>query len=279
MLGLFRKKISCVPGPLRPKYFQPVKRAFKATQTANGSITWPSFTGTATFVGTSPSGTTNVYYDATLGAQALANAKALVAKADKIRQIDSAIFGTKGGSVNVIIFALGGATDGTGGADHASCDFTTGQNIEVCASYGNNPRVYALFEAELSECQMGGNLCGSSTGEALSRWCSILVAPYALLDFASAPTWQQDGQANWVDTTEATDQDYDSIGCGMAFLSWLQHLGYTMYKIAPAMVALGTNGTLAQLYTKLTGKTTAWTDFTAAVKAKGKITNDDPFRR
>lgn len=252
----------------------------KKTHPIKASLpSWPSYTGKSTYVGTSPSGTTNVWYDATLGVPGLANAKALVAEADKIRKIDSGIFSSVGGTVNVIIFALGGATDGTGGADHSSCDFTTGQDIEVCASFNNNPRVYALFEAELSECQMGGNLCGSSTGEALSRWSSILVAPYALLDFASAPTWQQDGMANWVDKTEATDQDYDSIGCGMAFLSWLQHLGYSLYQIAPAMVALGTNGTLSQLYTKLTGKTTAWADFQAAVKAlKGKITNDDPFR-
>jgi hypothetical protein len=31
--------------------------------------------------------------------------------------------------VNVIVFALGGATDGTGGADHANYDYATGQNI------------------------------------------------------------------------------------------------------------------------------------------------------
>ncbi len=239
---------------------------------------WPSFTGTAAFVGTSPSGLVNVWYDPTLGASGLANAQALLAGADNVRAIDAGIFGTPDQLVNVIVFALGGATDGTGGADHGGCDFSTGQNIEVCAAFGLPQRVLALFEAELSECQMRGNLCGESTGEALSRWCSMVVAPGALADFTSTPSWEQAGKPNWVDQTKNTDQDYPSTGCGMAFLSWLQHLGYPLSKIAPLMVSLGDGGTLAQLYTRLTGKTTAWADFIAAVNAlPGPMTSDDPF--
>ena len=115
-------------------------------------------------------------------------------------------------------------------------------------------RVGALFEAELSECSMNGNLCGESTGEALSRWCSAVIGNNALADFATAPQWVQDGMANWVDTTEDTDQDGDSIGCGMAFISWLISQGHGLEKIAPAMVSLGNAGTLAQLYANLTGR-------------------------
>jgi len=33
-------------------------------------------------------------------------------------------------------------------------------------------------------CSMGGNLCGVSTGEALSRWCAVVVGNNALADFA-----------------------------------------------------------------------------------------------
>ena len=36
------------------------------------------------------------------------------------------------------------------------CDYVSGNAIEVCASFGNSARVSALFEAELSECSMGG---------------------------------------------------------------------------------------------------------------------------
>jgi hypothetical protein len=148
---------------------------------------WPSFTGTAQFVGTSPSGSVSVYVDPTLGAPGLQNAQDLVNDADRVVTANNQIFGTTGGSVSVVIFAIGGATDGTGGADHLGCDYTTGNAIEVCASFQNSARVSALFEAELSECSMSGNLCGVSTGEALSRWCAAVVGNNVLSDFATAP--------------------------------------------------------------------------------------------
>jgi hypothetical protein len=241
---------------------------------------WPSYQGTSQFVGTSSNGRVNVYVDPTLGAPALQNAQDLLADADRITSANDAIFGTTGGNVSAIIFALGGATDGTGGADHGGCDYQTGNAIEVCASFGNSARVSALFEAELSECSMGGNLCGVSTGEALSRWCAAQVGNNALADFATAPTWVQDGMPDWVDETDPTDQDSDSIGCGMAFLSWLMKQGYSLNQIAPAMVALGTNGTLAQLYANLTSQSAnnAWSTFLAAVKAlPNSVTSDNPF--
>lgn len=241
---------------------------------------WPSYQGISQFVGTSPSGRVTVYVDPTLGAPALQNAQDLVSAGDGIANANDAIFGTTGGNVSAIIFALGGATDGTGGADHGGCDYSTGNAIEVCASFGNSARVAALFEAELSECSMGGNLCGVSTGEALSRWCAAQIGNNALSDFATAPTWSQDGMPDFVDKTDPTDQNADSIGCGMAFLSWLLSQGYNLNRIAPAMVALGANGTLAQLYAKLTSSpaSNAWPSFQSAVKAlPNGIISDDPF--
>src|SRR5262245_39893527 len=86
---------------------------------------------------------------------------------------------------------LMGRLMGPRGADHAGYDYTTGATIEVCASFGNSARVSALFEAELSECSMGGNLCGVSSGEALSRWCAAVISNNALADFATAPHWTQ----------------------------------------------------------------------------------------
>ena len=241
---------------------------------------WPSYQGTSQFVGTSPSGRVTVYVDPTLGAPALQNAQDLVNDADRVANANDAIFGTTGGAVSVIIFALGGATDGTGGADHGGCDYSTGNAIEVCASFGNSARVSALFEAELSECSMGGNLCGVSTGEALSRWCAAQISNNALSDFATAPTWAQDGMPDFVDKTDSTDQNADSTGCGMAFLSWMMSQGYNLAKIAQAMVALGASGTLAQLYAQLTASpaNNAWPAFQAAVQAlPNEVTSDDPF--
>ena len=240
---------------------------------------WPSYTGVSHYIGTSPTTEVAVYVDPGLGDPAMQNGKDLVADADRVVKANNAIFATPSQPVNVIVFALGGKTDGTGGADHNACDYTNGADIEVCASFGNSGRVSALFEAELSECSMGSNLCGVSTGEALSRWCAAVVGTNALADFATAPAWAQRGMPDFVNRTDGTDQNEISTGCGMAFLSWLQKLGYALNAIAPAMVQLGTNGTLAQLYAKLTSRpeTDAWSKFLSAAKALSQITNDDPF--
>ena len=240
---------------------------------------WPSYTVTSQLVGTSQTGVT-VYVDPSLGAPGLQNANDLLADADRVVTENNAIFGTPGGAVSVIVFALGGQTDGTGGADHMSCDYITGNAIEVCAAFGQSTRVSALFEAELSECSMGGNLCGINTGEALSRWCAADTSNNALSDFATAPTWFQGGMTDYVDQTDPTDQNPDSTGCGMAFLSWLMSQGHSLETIAPAMVSLGDSGTLAQLYAKLTGDSAsnAWSKFISAVRAlPDGVTSDDPF--
>ena len=241
---------------------------------------WPSYQGDSQFVGTSPSGRVTVYVDPTLDGAGLQNAQNLVNDADRVASTNDAIFGAVGGNVSVIVFALGGMTDGTGGADHLGCDFITGAAIEVCASFGNSARVSALFEAELSECSMGGNLCGVSTGEALSRWCAAVVGNNALLDFATAPQWALDGMPDFVDQTDPTDQNPDSTGCGMVFLSWLMSQGYTLDEIAQAIVTLGETGTLAQLYEDLSAGSadTAWVNFQAAIQnLPNGVNNDDPF--
>jgi hypothetical protein len=258
--------------PLRP----PLRRA---PRVAGAGPAWPSFTGKAELVGTSKSGVT-VYVDPTLGEPGQQNADELLSMADGVVEQNNTIFAITGGPVDAIVFALNGKTDGTGGADHDGCDFSTGNAIEVDAAFGSPERVIGLFEAELSECAMNGRLCGQSNGEALSRWCAAVVSDNALADFATAPQWAQDGMANWVDQTEGTDTDPDSVGCGMAFISWLISQGHKLPQIAQAMVKLGDAGTLAQLYAQVTGKaaSTAWASFKAAVTAlPGGVTNDDPF--
>lgn len=241
---------------------------------------WPSYKGTSQFVGISPSGRVTVFVDPSLGAPGLKNAQDLVSDGDRIVTANDGIFGTTGGPVSVIVYALGSATDGTGGADHMGCDYVNGAAIEVDASFGNSARVSALFEAELSECSMNGNLCGESTGEALSRWCAMVVGNNALADFATAPQWVQDGMPDFVNRTDNTDQSADSTGCGMAFLSWLISQGFGLGKIAPAMVNLGDAGTLAQLFAQLTSDSAAnaWPKFQTAVQSlPNGVTTDDPF--
>lgn len=241
---------------------------------------WPSYQGTSEFVGTSPSGRVTVYVDPSLGDPGLQNAQDLVNDADRVVTANDGIFGTTGGPVSVILFALGGATDGTGGADHLGCDYINGAAIEVDVSFGNSTRVSALFEAELSECSMNGNLCGESTGEALSRWCAAFTSNNALSDFATAPQWFNDGMPDFVDQTDNTDQNADSTGCGMAFISWLISQGHSLSQIAPAMVNLGDGGTFAEAYGNLTSDdpANAWPNFQNAINSlPNGVTNDDPF--
>ena len=136
-----------------------------------------------------------------------------------------------------------------------------------------------LYIAELTECFMGaaarGWNCGGSGGEALSRFFAEAVsggANGAMAGYASAPAWDQAGRPNWIDTDQGTDQDYPSIGCGMVYLSWMSgERGFPTDAITQAGGA-----TLAENYKTLTGKDTAWADFSAAV-AGVAITNDDPF--
>ena len=266
--------------------------SFVLSKTTNGSTLgasqsagpqpprWPSYGGVSSFVGTSASGKATVYVDPNLGIAGLQNATDLLADADRIITANDTLFGSTGGPVQVIIFALGGHTDGNGGADHAGCDFESGADIEVCASFGKPKRVSALFEAELSECTMGGNLCGVSTGEALSRWCAAAVSNNALADFASAPTWYRQGKKDFVNKTDPTDRNSVSTGCGMAFLSWLISRGAGLDQIAQAMVGLGEGGTLATLYSQLTSEPAikAWPMFRAAINALPHgVTDDDPF--
>jgi hypothetical protein len=252
----------------------------RSTRTKMRGPNWPSFRGQAVLVGASPSGRVTIYVDKALGQAGMQNAKDLLIDADRVVQANDHFFGTSSGSVNVIIYALDGKTDGTGGADHMGCDYVVGNNIEVCASFGNSARVSALFEAELSECNMSDNLCGVSTGEALSRWCAASVSNNALFDFATAPAWFKDGAPDFVTHTDPTDRNADSTGCGMAFISWLLSQNIALATIAQGLVPLGPNGTFARLYGDLTGKdpTTAWQAFIDAVQGlPGGVSSDDPF--
>ena len=246
-----------------------------------GAIPWPSFRGKAKLLGRTPDGRVTVYTRAQPGSGTLQNAVDLLADAPRIVAANDAIFGTKSGKVNVIVFNLGGSVNGGGGADHMACNYKAGQNIEVDADVGDSAFVGALFEAELSECSMNGRLCGLSTGEGLSRWCAMETSNNAILpEYLSAPVWFKDGAANWVDQTDRSDRNYDSTGCTMANLSWLQFLGHPLSKIAQAMVKLGDGGTLAALYAALTGDaaSNAWPKFKAAVSGiSGGVVNDDPF--
>src|SRR5215469_118501 len=102
----------------------------QSLKTLDAALNWPGFRGTSQLVGSTPDGIVTVYVDPNLGPQGLQNAQDLLADAPRVVAANNDIFGTVGGAVSVIVYALGGATDGTGGADHMGCDYQSGNNIE-----------------------------------------------------------------------------------------------------------------------------------------------------
>jgi hypothetical protein len=222
-----------------------------------------------------------VYYDPSLGAAGLQLGQAILAAMPGLYQSCRSWFGIQGARSNVILAAIGGATDGSQGAYHYGCSFSSGGDLYEDAALGNPALTTGLVMAELSECFMGdqgrGWDCGGSNGEALSRVMAEQASGGpggALGAFMTAPAWPQAGYPDWVGTTESTDQDPVSIGCGVLYLYWMMSQGYGLDQITQAGGA-----TLALNYSALTGKTTAYPDLVAAVKAlPGGVTSDDPWQ-
>lgn len=227
-------------------------------------------------------GNVAVAYDPSLGVPGRTIAQQLLTNAAKPYDDLQAAFATAGGQVEVIVAPLSGANDGSGGAYHYGCDFTSGGTLYLDAAFAATvvdplQLQIALYVAELSECFMGaqnrGWNCGSSNGEGLSRFSAEMeTSLQTLQQYYSAPAWAQAGFPDWVSKTEPTDADAVSTGCAVAYLYWMRHQGY-----AGGQIAGGGGATLADNYKTLTGKTTAYRDLYNAV-ANLTVTTDDPFQ-
>jgi hypothetical protein len=225
-------------------------------------------------------GNITVSYDPSLGAPGLNLAEQLLTSVLAPYSDMESFFGIAGGAVTIIISPLSTAHDGSAGAYHYGCDFTSGGTIYIDATFNAPSNALdlevALYVAELSEAFMGAqNLgwgCGFSNGEGLSRYLAEIETPLGTLDgFITAPSWAAAGFPDWVNTTEHTDRNSVSTGCAILYIYWMYSLGYTTTRITRAGGA-----TLAANYQTLTGKTTAYTDFKAAVQNL-TINNDNPF--
>jgi hypothetical protein len=144
--------------------------------------------------------------------------------------------------------------------------------IGVGAITTNPPDALFLRSLMLSEVVevLGATLdngwqCSFSNGEALSRVIPDDLVPCTKpKDFISGYIWLDSQRNNWVDETDHTDRNYDSIGCGVMFLNWLHYqLGYTWNQI----VAAGAP-TLAGTYQNLTGQSDGFTQFRTQLDSK-----------
>jgi hypothetical protein len=251
----------------------------RVDRTAEQMAAAPNLDYPATEVGVA--GSVKVAYDPALGAPGLALAQQLLNAVTIPYDDMQAFFGIKGGSVEVVIAPLSGKNDGSGGAYHYGCDFSSGGTLYLDATFASTTvdpldLEVGLYVAELSESFMGpqgkGWGCGYSNGEGLSRFCAEEETPLGTLNaFATGPAWANAGFPDWVTKTEQTDQDSVSTGCAIVYIYWMLSLGYSIPQIVQAA-----GSTLSANYKTLTGKTTAYQDLLAAVKGLS-ITSDDPF--
>ena len=225
-------------------------------------------------------GKITVYYATSLGTAGKTLGSEILGRVVGTYGEMEAFFGIQGGSVSVIVAPLSGKNDGSGGAYHYGCDFTSGGTIYVDATFAlpNAADVeMALYVAELSECFMGaqgrGWGCGYSNGEGLSRFCAEVSTPYGSFPSwgITGPSWVSAGYPDWVTTTEQTDRDYASTGCAILYIYWMLSLGYSKAEVTQAGGA-----TLADNYKTLTGKSTAYADLKAATQAV-TVNSDNPF--
>jgi hypothetical protein len=227
----------------------------------------------------------NVYIDQALdSARATTLATTLLSQVEAAYAQDAGYFGpqVQHKPVNLVIARLSRGSDGSGGAYHWGCDLTTGGTLYCDAAFSDPVTALGLFVAELDEAFQGdpsnpnpGWGCGYSNGEAHSRAAAFLASGGprgSLAPYTTGPAWDQAGRPDFVTTTERTDRNAVSTGCSMIFLDWLFSLAYNFAQVTQAAA-----DTLAGVYQKLTGKTTAWDDFLAAL-AGVQIQDDDPFR-
>ena len=107
-----------------------------------------------------------------------------------------------------------------------------------------------------------------SMGEALSTVCEALRHPdgyYAPANLGPRiGTWLNSSpRPNWIDTTENTDKDFVSIGCGVMFIYYL--MSEFNFSIDSVIAAAGT--TFEELFQNLTGTSGAWSAFSNTVDA------------
>jgi hypothetical protein len=140
--------------------------------------------------------------------------------------------------------------NGSKGASHATCAATG----LICDAFGGGDAnlIRMLVVAEADEVFMSnfghGWDCGASNGEALSRILSAEIYPGSQAGFWTGASWLDGGRPDFINSTEATDRNFVSIGCGTLFINYLRNqLGFSLNQI----IAAG-GATFRQTYKNLT---------------------------
>ena len=231
---------------------------------------------------TSAGTTTNfeVSYLTTLGQKGATLAQAILQNCERDYTTLQQIFG--GITPRRLPFIVQITSDRSG-ASHSSC---LGTDIMVGGrSSSNVDFIRSLLVAEADEVFMAnfgrGWDCGASAGEGLSRvLANDLYKGVEPAGFISSNVWLNlNPRPNFVDKTDPTDTNYESIGCAVLFLNWLRfQLNHPWTEIVA-----GGGARLAETYNTLTGKSTAWQDFESFINThfqagkKFNLKTDNPF--
>jgi hypothetical protein len=223
----------------------------------------------------------NVYYDPSLGANGPVIADGVLATCEsEYNAVQGWFSGITPPNLPFNVYLAAGI----GGAYHYGCN---GTDLYCDGDTSPNPNIdhsRMLVVAEevevFSAAQGAGWNCGASNGEGLSRVLATELYPAQLNGFTSAASWlDTSNRPNWVDNNDNTDTNYTSIGCSVLFLNFLHdQLRFSYNEIVAAAAP-----TLEQTYTKLTGATDGFAQFTALLQQHfpigqpSGVVNDDPF--
>jgi hypothetical protein len=152
----------------------------------------------------------------------------------------------------------GGGGGSNNGANIINC------NCNVNTDPLSMPTIVVAELAEIFMALQGkGWIAGWSNGEALSRVCAGLLYPNRAWLFQTGQQWLNSTRPDWVDTSETTDQDSVSTGCGTLFLNYLASQLNLRW---PDIIGAGAPATssLAETATSL-GVTNPWTSFSSLI--------------
>jgi hypothetical protein len=226
-----------------------------------------------------------VYYETALGSAGAQVAGQVLGKVEADYARLSQLFGdvTLAQPFNVVIAAIGGAQDGTGGAYHMGCDDQT-----LYVDIKTKPHIdsdrssfFVVTQAvDVFAAAQGKHAdCGTSYGAALKRVLATELYPKEIAEFSTAAYWLDGARADCVSVNDKTDLNTGATGCAVLFLNYL----HTQLNIAWERILHAGGATPAETYANLGLGSDAFARFRALIdrhfppgKPSG-LTTDNPF--
>ena len=194
-----------------------------------------------------------VYYETDLGEIGSMVAQAVSSKFENdFAKLTSFFGGVKPPKrFNIIVAAVFGVRDGSGGAYHSACDAE-----DIYADVMNEPNLntdrtnFLVLSQAVDVFAAARDKrwdCGNSYGSALKRALAAELYPKEIEVFATGPAWLGAGAPDYVTINEPTDQNPVSTGCAVLFLNYM----HTQLKKPWETIIQAGGTTPGQTYTNL----------------------------